>query len=70
MKFSTETIVAAAIALVFGALTLAAIAREQGQRGTSSADMPAVNQVAALRFDSLSVGPLGGIAGSQLLAQY
>lgn len=35
MKFSTEAIVAAAIAVVFGILTLGAIAREQGERPIS-----------------------------------
>jgi hypothetical protein len=33
MKFSTEAIVAAALALVFILLTLGAIAREQGEPG-------------------------------------
>ena len=33
MKFSTEAIVAAAIAVVFAVLSLGAIAREQGDRG-------------------------------------
>ena len=32
MKFSTEAIVAVAVAVVFALLTLGAIAREQGQR--------------------------------------
>ena len=32
MKFSTEAIVALAVAVVFALLTLGAIAREQGQR--------------------------------------
>lgn len=36
MKFSTEAIVAAVIAAVFGTLTLGAIAREQGERATAS----------------------------------
>ena len=70
MKFSTEAIVAAAVAVVFGALTLGAIAREQGQRGTGSTDMPAVNQVAAVGSDSPSSGPLGGTGDGQLLAEY
>ena len=71
MKFSTEAIVAAAVALVFAVLTLGAIAREQGAPRNSFANMPALNQVAALRFDSSSSRPpLGGTGESQLLGQY
>jgi hypothetical protein len=33
MKFSTEAIVAATVAVVFALLSLGAIAREQGERG-------------------------------------
>jgi len=36
MKFSTEAIVAATVAVVFGALSLGAIAREQGEPATST----------------------------------
>ncbi len=58
MKFSTEAIVAAAVALVFAVLTLAAVAREQGEPGNSSRNRPAViNQVAALSFDRASSLP-------------
>lgn len=70
MKFSTEAIVAAAVAVVFGVLTLGAIAREQGQPGTSSTDNPAVNQVAALGFDTPSSAHLDGTGEGLLLAQY
>ena len=71
MKFSTEAIVAAAVALVFAVLTLGAIAREQGAPGNSFTNRPAVNQVAALGFDRASSRPsLDGTAESQLLAQY
>ena len=37
MKFSTEAIVALAVAVVFALLTLGAIAREQGQEPARSA---------------------------------
>jgi hypothetical protein len=71
MKLSTEAIVAATVAVVFAVLTLGAIVREQGAPGNSLANMPALNQVAALGFGSSSSKPLqGGTGESQLLAQY
>jgi hypothetical protein len=70
MKLSTETIVAAAVAVVFAVLTLGAIAREQDAPGNSSTNMSALNQVAALGFASPSSRRLGGTRESQLLAQY
>jgi hypothetical protein len=60
MKFSTEAIVAVAVAVVFALLTLGAIAREQGQgpgRGGHNAYIAANNvnlsQVAASESDVL-----------------
>jgi hypothetical protein len=70
MKLSTEAIVAAAVAVVFAVLTLGAIAREEGALGSSSTNMSALSQVAALGFDSSSSGRPVGIDKSQLLAQY
>jgi hypothetical protein len=71
MKLSTEAIVAAVIALVFAALTLGAIVREESAPGNNLANMPVLNQVAAVGFDSSSSRPLlGGTGESQLLAQY
>ena len=62
MKFSTEAIVAAAVAVVFVLLSFGAIAREQGQgpaRGGHNAYMAASNvnlsQVAASDTDVLSI---------------
>ena len=62
MKFSTEAIVAVAIAVVFALLSLGAIAREQGQgpgRGGHNAYVAASNvnlsQVAASDTDVLGV---------------
>ena len=62
MKFSTEAIVAAAVAVVFALLSLGAIAREQGQgpaRGAHNAYMAANNvnlsQVAASDTDVLGI---------------
>lgn len=69
MKLSTESIVAGTVALVFSVFLLGAIAREQGDRGHSSAIMPALNQVTALGPNSPS-SIMGGTDGSQLLAQY
>ena len=61
MKFSTEAIVAAAVAVVFALLSFGAIAREQGQRparGGHNAYMAASNvnlsRVAASETDVLS----------------
>jgi hypothetical protein len=62
MKFSTEAIVAVAIAVVFALLSLGAIAREQGQglgRGGHNAYIAANNlnlsQVAASETDVFGV---------------
>jgi hypothetical protein len=62
MKFSTEAIVALAVAVVFALLTLGAIAREQGQepaRGRHNALIAASNvnlsQVASSDTDILGV---------------
>jgi len=62
MKFSTEAIVALAVAVVFALLTLGAIAREQGQepaRGRHNAYIAASNvnlsQVASSDTDILGV---------------
>jgi hypothetical protein len=62
MKFSTEAIVAAAVAVVFALLSFGAIAREQGQRparGGHNAYMAASNvnlsQVAASDTDVLGI---------------
>jgi hypothetical protein len=62
MKFSTEAIVAAAVAVVFALLSLGAIAREQEQgpaRGAHNAYMAASNvnlsQVAASDTDVLGI---------------
>ena len=60
MKFSTEAIVAVAVAVVFALLSLGAIAREQGQ-GAARADHDAyitannveLTQVAASKTDVL-----------------
>ncbi len=61
MKFSTEAIVAAAVAVVFALLSFGAIAREQGEpaRGGHNAYIAASNsnlsQVAASETDVLGV---------------
>jgi hypothetical protein len=67
MKLSTESIVAAAVAIVFSVFVLGAIAREQGVRGSSSTTMPLFNQVAAL--GSPSSRALSGTEEGQLLFQ-
>jgi hypothetical protein len=62
MKFSTEAIVALAVALVFVLLSFGAIAREQGQRpartghsGYIASSNVTLNQVAAGETDVLGV---------------
>jgi hypothetical protein len=56
MKFSTEAIVASAIAVVFAVFSLGAIAREQGERAPGRSDgyvvtTPGLSQVAAGESD-------------------
>ena len=71
MRLSTEAIVAAAVAVVFAVLTLGAIVRERGAPGNRLGNMPNLNQVARLGFDSPSSGPLlDGPDKGRLLAQY
>jgi hypothetical protein len=62
MKLSTESIVAAVVAVTFALLTLGAIGREQGASGNSLANVPDLNQVAVIKFNSSG--------GTRLLAQH
>jgi hypothetical protein len=61
MKFSTEAIVALAVAVVFALLSLGAIAREQGEPGRGghdayiAANNSNLSQVAASETDVLGV---------------
>jgi hypothetical protein len=62
MKFSTEAIVAAAVAIVFALLSFGAIAREQGQESPNNGDNAYVaannvnlSQVAASNPDVLGL---------------
>ena len=62
MKFSTEAIVAAAVAIVFALLSFGAIAREQGQKPPNNGDNAYVaannvnlSQVAASNPDVLGL---------------
>ena len=61
MKFSTEAIVAAAVAIVFVLLSLGAIAREQGQGPARSAHNPhiAANNVNLTRVAASGTDVLG-----------
>jgi hypothetical protein len=71
MKFSTEAIVAAVVALVFAVLTLGAIAREQVAPANGLTTTPALDQVAALGFANSTSRPLlSGMGESRLLGQY
>lgn len=62
MRFSTEALVAAAVAIVFVLLSFGAIAREQGQgpanggrKAYIAANYVNVNQVAARKTDVLGI---------------
>jgi hypothetical protein len=53
MSLSTEAFVAAFLAIVFGVLSLGAIAREQDQRAPASTNHPALGYVSATQSGSL-----------------
>jgi hypothetical protein len=65
MSLSTEALVAAFLTIVFGVLSLGAIAREQGQRAPASTNHPALSYVSATRSGSLS-----GSGNSDVLGFY
>lgn len=72
MKFSTEAIVSAAVAVAFGVLSLGAIAREQSQPGNTrpnayvaTSDL-GLNHIAARGFNSR----LSGSAANDVLGFY
>ena len=64
MKLSIEAKVAAAVAVVFAALSIGAIAQEQSEHGTA-----AMSQM-SLRGSESSVSGQNGSGEHQLLAQY
>jgi hypothetical protein len=74
MTLSTEARVAAAVAVAFTALCVAAIAQEQSEHGTGRAtgygptNSPGLSQVSLRGSESLS--EYGGRGENQLLAQY
>ncbi len=61
MKLSIEAKVAAAVAVVFAALSIGAIAQEQSEHGTAGL---------SLRGSESSVSGQNGSGENQLLAQY
>jgi hypothetical protein len=63
MSLSTETLVAAFLAIVFGVLSLGVIAREQGQRAPASTNHPALSYVSAARSGSLSGSGANDVVG-------
>jgi hypothetical protein len=63
MSLSTEAVVAAFLAIVFGVLSLGAIAREQGQRAPASTNRPALSYVSATRSGSLSASGNSDVLG-------
>jgi hypothetical protein len=64
MKLSVEAKVAAAVAMVFAALSLGAIAQEGSERGTAG-----LNQT-SLEGSEISLSVQNASAENQLLAQY
>jgi hypothetical protein len=70
MTLSTEAIVAAAVAVVFAILTLAAIVREQDAPGNGLPNVHGLNQMATVGFETSASRPLLDETGdNQLLAQ-
>ena len=58
MRLSTESIVAAAVAVAFAFLGVGVIAQEQGERGTASIDSPPLSHMVAQGPDQSSIlGP-------------
>jgi hypothetical protein len=55
MKLSTESIVAAAVAVAFVFLGVGVIVQEQGERGTASIDNPPLSHMVARGPDQSSV---------------
>jgi hypothetical protein len=64
MKFSTEAIVAAVVAVVFAVITLGAIAQEQSEHRTAG-----LNRMSASGSE-ISLAVQNGSSENQLLAQY
>jgi hypothetical protein len=64
MKLSIEAKVAAAVAMAFGAISIGAIAQEQGERGTTGLSQT------SLRGSEISLSEHNGTGENQLLAQY
>jgi hypothetical protein len=64
MKLSIEAKVAAAVAMAFAALSLGAIAQEQGEHGRAGLSQ------SGLQGSEMSLPGADGIGESQLLAQY
>jgi hypothetical protein len=69
MNFSTEAIVAGAIAIVFAVLSMGVIAQEQGEREAGPTNSPAIRQMAAQGFDSSSSRAHRG-SGNEVLGLY
>ena len=70
MKFSTETMVAGAVAVAFAVLSMGVIAGEQSQRATDPTSGTALRQVSAQAFNNSSSGSHVGRSEKEVLGLY
>ena len=75
MKLSIEARVAAAVGVAFAALSVCAIAQEQGERGPNrpnayGTNSPRVSQTSLPGFESSLTSPHRGTGENQLLARH
>ena len=70
MKFSTETMVAGAVAVAFAVLSMGVIAGEQSERGTDPASSTALRQVSAQALNNSSSGSHVGRSEKEVLGLY
>jgi len=70
MKFSTETMVAGAVAVAFAVLSMAVIAGEQSQRATDPTSGTALRQVSAQGLSNSLSGAYVGRSEKEVLGLY
>ena len=70
MKFSTETMVAGAVAVAFAVLSMGVIAGEQTGRGTDPTSSPALQQVSAQALNNSLSGAYVGRSEKEVLGLY
>ena len=70
MKFSTETMVAGAVAVAFAVLSMGVIAGEQSQRATDPTSGTALRQVSAQALSNSLSGAYVGRSEKEVLGLY